>query len=59
MMQTVAQVKDEIYNRMAIMIAEPRAKYIPTESANKKVDALMAELRQIAGQRAAGHTKIK
>lgn len=50
-MQTVAQVKDEIYDRILI-IAEPRAKYIP--GTNKKVDVLMAELRQIAGKRHAG-----
>ncbi len=50
-MQTVAQVKEEIYNRMAI-IAEPRAKYVP--GANKRVDALIEEMKQIAGQRAAG-----
>lgn len=51
-MQTVAQAKQEIYNRMTLMIAEPRVMYIP--GTNKKVDALMAELRQISAKRPAG-----
>ncbi len=51
-MQTVAQVKEEIYNRMAISIAEPRARYIP--GSNKQIDTLLAELRTIASQRGAG-----
>lgn len=52
-MQTVAQVKEEIYNRMAMaMIAEPRARYVP--GANKRVDALIEELRQIVSKRLFG-----
>ena len=47
-MQTVDQVKQEIYDR----IAESRAKYIP--GANKQVDALMSELRIISSQKAPG-----
>ncbi len=50
-MQTVAQVKDEIYNRMA-MIAEPRAMYVP--GVNKQVDILMSELRVISSQKTSG-----
>jgi len=51
-MQTVAQAKQEIYDRMTLMIAEPRARYIP--GANKQVDALMSELRIISSQKAPG-----
>jgi integrase len=51
LVQTLDQVKQEIYDRISI-IAEPRAKYTP--GTNKRVDALMVELRQIAGKRAAG-----
>jgi integrase/predicted HTH domain antitoxin len=50
-MQTLEQVKEEIYDRMLI-IAEPRARYIP--GSNKQVDALLAELRIISSQRGAG-----
>lgn len=52
-MQTITEVKEEIYNRMAI-IAEPRARYIP--GSNKQIDALMVELRDIASQRGAGES---
>ncbi len=50
-MQSVADIKQEIYDRMAI-IAEPRAKYVP--GASKRVDELISELRQISGRRAKG-----